>query len=57
MLIKIILILKVSCPVNWDAYNKLTESCFYHSTKNDMISILSATHFIKFLYQPAFGKF
>ena len=37
--------------------DKRTEPCFNHSTKNDKISISPASHFLKFLCQPAFGKF
>jgi putative transcriptional regulator len=37
--------------------DKRTEPCFYHSTKNDKISITPASHFLKFLCQPAFGTF
>jgi DNA-binding Xre family transcriptional regulator len=40
---------------NWT--DKLTEPCFYHSTENDNISISPASHFLKFLCQPAFGTF
>jgi len=29
----------------------------YHSTKNEKISISYASHFLKFLFQPAFGTF
>ena len=34
--------------------DKRTEPCFNHSTKNDKISISPASHFLKFLCQPAF---
>jgi len=37
---------------NWT--DKLTEPCFYHSIENDKISISPASHFLKFLFQPAF---
>jgi len=40
---------------NWT--DKSTEPCFYHSTENDNISISPASHFLKFLCQPAFGTF
>jgi DNA-binding XRE family transcriptional regulator len=40
---------------NWT--DKPTEPCFYHSTENDKISISPASHFLKFLCQPAFGTF
>ena len=40
---------------NWT--DKRTEPYFYHSTKNERISISPAPHFSKFLYQPAFGTF
>lgn len=38
--------------------DKLTELGLYtHSTKNDKWTISPASHFLKFLYQPAFGTF
>jgi len=40
---------------NWTV--RPTESCFYHSTENDKISIAPTSHFLKILFQPAFGTF
>jgi hypothetical protein len=37
--------------------SKRTVPCFYHSTESDKISISSASHFLKFLCQPAFDTF
>ena len=37
--------------------DKPTEPCLYHSTENDRITISPASHFLKFLCQPAFGTF
>jgi len=40
---------------NWT--DKQTEQGFNHSTNNEKISISPASHFLKFLHQPAFGTF